>query len=67
MEFWPWFQIVGAVIVGNGLTALYGFWLWQAVKREKLGLNPLGTSLGVSLCGLVPPVLAIIAMFSLSG
>lgn len=66
MEFWPWFQIVGAVIVGNGLTAFYGFWIWQAVKREKMGLNPFRSSLGVAMCGIVPPAMALIAMFSLS-
>lgn len=59
MDVWVWYQTVGAVFAGNALSFMFGYYLWRAVKAEKEGKDPYRLPLGVSLCGLIPPLVVL--------
>jgi hypothetical protein len=39
---------------------MFGYFVWTVIQREKKGLKPVfDVGLGVSLCGIIPPLLTI--------
>lgn len=62
-----WYQVVGAVFAGNVLSFMFGYFLWTVIQREKQGLQPVfDVGLGVSICGVVPPLVALGGLFLMS-
>ena len=58
------YQAIGAVIAGNVLFAMMAYAWWRATQNEKQGKRPFeGLSLGVALCGVIPPLIFAAGMY----
>lgn len=66
MEFWFWFQIVAAVMIGNALTAFALYFLLRLYRHEIIQKRPAETlPPWVFLCWLVPLGMAGVAIYTL--
>lgn len=63
MTVYEFYQIVGAVIAGNGLCFMFGYYLWQGRQYEKRGEKVERMPLHVHLCGAIPPLVMVLGMF----
>lgn len=63
MEFYEWFQIVGAVIFGNLLFGLAAYAWWRVDKNMKEGRQPYDLPVGVCVCGAVAPLVAFFSLY----
>lgn len=50
------FATLSAVMLGNGLTLAWAYWLWAGTREEKGG-KPVPIKV-VVFCGIFPPLLA---------
>lgn len=65
MDVFFWYQIVGAVLAGNALTFMFGYYIWRCTKQERNGLDTSYLPLYVHLCGIIPPGVVIFGLYYL--
>lgn len=57
MQITFWYQLVGAVIAGNVLTAMLAFFWFSVNRNEKQGRDPYDVPFTTWLCGVIPPLI----------
>lgn len=40
MDSFEWVKVVGAVLVGNGMTAMFAYCAWKVTRNERAGIEP---------------------------
>lgn len=66
MDIFTWWQIISAVIAGNGLSLSVGYYIYQGTMRQRQGLSFYDMPLGVSLAGAVPLLIAAAGVISIA-